>query len=55
LKNYDFHELDIEACMEENQTARIDFYDDYIFMIFHFPKFDSKTKTYELNEFNIFL
>lgn len=55
LKNYDFHELDVEACMEENQTARIDFYDDYIFMIFHFPKFSSRTKTYELNEFNIFL
>lgn len=55
LKNYDFHELDVEACMEENQTARIDFYDDYIFMIFHFPKFNSKTKNYELNEFNIFL
>lgn len=55
LKNYDFHELDIEACIEENQTARIDFYDDYIFMIFHFPKFNSKSRTYELNEFNIFL
>ena len=24
LKEYNFHELDIEACLEENQTARID-------------------------------
>lgn len=55
LKEHDFHELDIEACMEENQRARIDSYDDYFFMVLHFPKYIVKTKTYELNEFNIFL
>ncbi len=55
LKKYDFHELDIEACMEENQKARLDVYKDYLFMILHFPKFNSKTQIYELNEFNIFL
>lgn len=55
LKEHDFHELDIEACMEENQRARIDSYDDYFFMVLHFPKYELKTKTYELNEFNIFL
>ncbi|MDD4151084.1 MAG: magnesium transporter CorA family protein, partial [Candidatus Gracilibacteria bacterium] len=38
-----------------NQRARIDKYDDYLFMIFHFPKFNSKLGVYELNEFNIFL
>lgn len=55
LKKYDFHELDIEACMEENQRARIDSYDDYIFMVLHFPKYDKEKKVYKLNEFNIFL
>ncbi|MDQ7009223.1 MAG: magnesium transporter CorA family protein [Candidatus Gracilibacteria bacterium] len=55
LKKYDFHELDIEACMEQNQRARIDGYDDYIFMVLHFPKYNQKTKVYSLNEFNIFL
>ena len=55
VKKYDFHELDIEACFEENQKARIDVYDDYIFLILHFPKYNLKTKSYELNEFNIFL
>ncbi|MDD2870708.1 MAG: magnesium transporter CorA family protein [Candidatus Gracilibacteria bacterium] len=55
LKEHDFHELDIEACMEENQRARIDSYEDYFFMVLHFPKYIVKTKTYELNEFNIFL
>lgn len=55
VKHYDFHELDVEACMEENQTARIDSYDNYLFIILHFPKYNIKTKIYELNEFNIFL
>ena len=55
LDKYDFHELDKEACLEENQRARIDGYDDYFFMVLHFPKYNSSTKIYELNEFNIFL
>jgi len=55
LQNYNFHELDIEACTEENQRARIDVYDDYLFMVLHFPKYNEKTKIYNLNEFNIFL
>jgi magnesium transporter len=55
LKKYNFHELDIEACMEENQRARVDTYEDYIFMVLHFPKYNLQTKIYDLNEFNIFL
>jgi len=55
LKKYDFHELDIEACLEENQRARIDSYPDYLFMVLHFPKYNLRTKVYDLNEFNIFL
>ena len=55
LSEYDFHELDIEACIEWNQKARIDEYDDYSFIIFHFPKYDLKKKIYELNEYNIFI
>ena len=55
LKKYNVHELDIEACIEWNQKARIDNYDDYSFIIFHFPKYNPTTKVYEINEFNIFL
>lgn len=55
LDDYNFHELDIEACLEDNQRARIDMYNDYFFVILHFPKYNQKTKIYELNEFNIFV
>lgn len=55
LESYDFHELDIEASLEWNQKARIDVYDDYSFLVFHFPKYNPIRKIYELNEYNIFL
>ncbi len=55
LKKYNFHELDVEACYEDNQRARIDSYDDYFFMVLHFPKYDTKKQIYETNEFNIFI
>lgn len=55
VKEYDFHELDLEACIEDHQKARIDVYKDYMFMVLHFPRYNSKKHTYELNEFNVFL
>ena len=56
LKKYNFHELDIEACLEANQRPRIDEYpeDNYSFIAYHFPKYDRVKRVYQLNEFNIF-
>lgn len=54
LDKYKIHELDLEACLEWNQRARVDRYEDYNFLIYNFPKYNRKTKVYELNEFNIF-
>lgn len=54
LSEHKIHELDLEACLEENQKARIDKYRKYSFMIFHFPKYNENSKVYNLNEFNIF-
>lgn len=55
LESYDFHELDIEAALEPNQRARIDSYSDYIFITLHFPKYNQLQKTYNLNEFHVFV
>lgn len=55
LSPYNFHELDVEACLEDNQKSRLDKYDDYIFMVMHFPKYNSKTKRHEMKEFNVFM
>ncbi len=55
IKEYGFHELDREAILEEDQTARIDTYPGYVFIVLHFPKYDTRTQRYLTNEFNIFL
>ncbi len=53
--SHGFHELDHEAILEENQYARIDTYDDYLFLVLHFPKFEPNTERYIHNELNIFI
>lgn len=55
MEKYGFHELDKEAILEENQYARIDTYDDYLFLVLHFPKYDPNTERYIHNELNIFV
>lgn len=55
ISDYGFHELDRDAIIEPNQTARVDTYDKYLFVVLHFPKYDPKSKRYITNEFNIFL
>ncbi len=55
IERYDFHELDKAAILEENQTARVDTYDRYVFVVLHFPKYDTRTKRYLTNEFNVFV
>lgn len=55
MSTYNFHELDRDALIESNQTARVDTYEHYLFVVLHFPKYDPKTKRYLTNEFNIFV
>ncbi|MCF8236243.1 MAG: magnesium transporter CorA family protein [Bacteroidales bacterium] len=44
-ENFHFHPLDLEDCRSPNQRPKIDIYDDYYFMILHFPNFD-RTNTF---------
>ncbi|MFA5352549.1 MAG: CorA family divalent cation transporter, partial [Candidatus Gracilibacteria bacterium] len=39
---FKFHKLDIEDCLTENQRPKIDEYDNYLFIILHFPVLNSK-------------
>jgi len=55
VKPYNFHELDVEAILEENQFPRVNRWKDYVFVIMHFPKYIKNTKTYVINEFNVFV
>lgn len=52
---HEFHELDREAVLEENQYARVDPYDNYLFLVLHFPKYNPVTERYIHNELDIFV
>jgi magnesium transporter len=54
LDEYHFHPLDIEDCKGSNQRPKIDEYDDYYFLILHFPYFDKTNKFIRIQEVKIF-
>lgn len=53
-ENFHFHPLDIEDCKTVNQRSKIDSYDDYYFLILHFPNFDKKGVFLHTKEVKIF-
>jgi len=52
--NFYFHPLDIEDCRTGNQRSKIDIYDDYYFMILHFPTYDKNGTFLHTKEVKIF-
>lgn len=55
VETYDVHELIEEDIAEKTTQDKIDVYDDAIFLVLHFPKYDKKSGKYLSNEFNIIL
>jgi magnesium transporter len=54
LDKFHFHPLDIEDCRSVTQRPKIDIYDDYYFMILHFPNFDKQNTFIKTREVKIF-
>ena len=52
--NFDFHPLDIEDCRSKAQRPKVDIYDDYYFLILHFPYFDKANRFIKTKEVKIF-
>lgn len=55
VEKYDFHELIEEDIMEINTQDKMDVYDNCIFVVMHFPKYNPVSKKYLMNEFDIIL
>lgn len=55
IKKYDFHDLIEDDIMEINTQDKMDVYDNYIFVVMHFPKYNPVSKKYLMNEFDIIL
>lgn len=52
---YDLHEIILDDIVEYGIQDKIDTYDNHIFMVFHFPKYEEKQRKYVSNEFSIIL
>ncbi|MCB0882050.1 MAG: magnesium/cobalt transporter CorA [Thermoleophilia bacterium] len=55
-QNHRFHPLDLEDVRSRRrQRAKIDEYDDYVFIVLHFPRFDKRTQRLQAAELNLFV
>ena len=52
--NFHFHPLDIDDCSSFVQRPKIDIYDDYFFLVLHFPLMDKRTSLVKTEETKIF-
>jgi magnesium transporter len=54
-ENFDFHALDYEDVLSRNQRPKIDVYDDYLFIVLHFPIFDPAAGRLGAGELDLFV
>jgi magnesium transporter len=54
-EHFDFHPLDYEDVRSRNQRPKIDEYDDYLFIVLHFPRYDKKVSRLNAAEVDIFV
>ncbi|PYG89779.1 magnesium transporter [Ruminiclostridium sufflavum DSM 19573] len=54
-KKYEFHELPLEDCLAEHQRSKVDEYEDYCFIVMHFPRYRKDTMRLDSEEIDIFL
>jgi len=54
-EHFDFHPLDYEDVYSRNQRPKLDQYDDYVFIVLHFPLFDKDTGRILTAELDLFL
>jgi magnesium transporter len=54
-KEFGFHPLAIEDVASRNQRPKLDAYDDYLFLVLHFPVFDKPTNRLLTVELDIFV
>lgn len=54
-KHYSFHPLDLEDVLSQNERPKIDEYDDYLFIVMHFPVFDPQRQLTRSCEVDFFI
>src|SRR4051812_42204374 len=54
-EHFEFHQLDYEDVRSRNQRPKIDVYDDYLFIVLHFPVFDKQVGRLNTGELDVFV
>ena len=54
-EHFDFHPLDYEDVFSRNQRPKIDEYDEYLFIVLHFPRFDKHVGRLNAAELDLFV
>src|ERR1700750_842656 len=54
-EHFDFHPLDYEDVRSRNQRPKVDEYDDYLFIVLHFPRYDKTVSRLNAAEVDIFV
>jgi magnesium transporter len=54
-ERYEFHPLDYEDVFSRNQRPKVDEYDDYLFIVLHFPRYDKTVARLNAAELDVFV
>src|SRR5215203_261960 len=54
-EHFDFHALDLEDVRSRNQRPKVDEYDEYLFIVLHFPRYDKNVSRLNAAEVDIFI
>jgi magnesium transporter len=54
-ERHEFHPLDYEDVISRNQRPKVDAYDDYLFIVLHFPRYDKQVGRLNAAELDIFV
>ncbi len=54
-RNFSFHPLDLEDCLSKIERPKIDEYDDYLFIVMHFPIYDWDREVSQPAEIDFFI
>ena len=52
-ENYELHDIVVEDIIDIHTQDKVDQYDDHIFFVIHFPRYDVSRNKYALNELNV--
>src|SRR5215213_9845535 len=54
-ERFEFHPLDYEDVVSRNQRPKVDAYDDYLFIVLHFPRYDKQVGRLNAAELDLFV